>query len=89
MPPMDPSPLGDEMVRRLPERKFPQPKPGENESGSAAASAGSGPDIAHRPALPDHPHLMTADIEDEEEDPVVDTGPGIDERQEPSAKSRG
>lgn len=85
MPPMDPSPLGDEMVRRLPERKFPQPKPGENVSGPAAGSAGSTPDIAHRPALPDHPHLTAADIEDEDADPVIDTGPGIDERPGPTA----
>lgn len=35
------------------------------------------PDIAHRPELPEHPELMAADVEDEEADPVVDTGPGI------------
>lgn len=35
------------------------------------------PDIEHRPALPDRPKQMAADIEDEDDDPVVDSGPGI------------
>ena len=35
------------------------------------------PDIAHRPSLPLHPEQMAADIEDEEADPVIDSGPGI------------
>ena len=43
----------------------------------ARAGKGEPPDIAHRPVLPDHPELMAADIEDEEADPVVDSGPGI------------
>ncbi|RYY94972.1 MAG: hypothetical protein EOO24_23730 [Comamonadaceae bacterium] len=34
-------------------------------------------EIAKRPALPDHPEIMAADIEDEDDDPVVDSGPGI------------
>ena len=77
MPPRDPSPLGDEMVRTLPERKFPErkfpePKPGGNATADEAA-----PDIAHRPALPDRPERMAADVEDEEADPVNDSGPGI------------
>ena len=38
---------------------------------------GGKPDVSHRPALPDHPEQMAVDIEDEEADPVVDTGPGI------------
>jgi len=70
MPPTDPTPLGDEMVRRMPERKFPQPKTTDDKDES-------GPDMAQRPPLPDHPQPMAADIEDEESDPVVDSGPGI------------
>lgn len=48
----------------------------ERRSGSVRGQAG-GPDIAHRPGLPEHPERMAADIEDEEADPVVDEGPGI------------
>ena len=33
------------------------------------------PDIRRRPALPDHPETMAADIEDEDADPVVESGP--------------
>lgn len=82
MCPMDPTPLGDEMVRRLPERKFPQPRPGarsaeENDAAEYQGSDASQPDIDHRPALPDHPVQMAVDVEDEEADPVIDHGPGI------------
>jgi len=76
MPPRDPSPLGDEMVRTLPERKFPEPKPGDQPVADEAAPD-TAPDISHRPALPEHPQPMAADVEDEEADPVIDTGPGI------------
>jgi len=33
------------------------------------------PDIERRPALPERPRPMAADIEDEEADPVVESGP--------------
>ena len=33
------------------------------------------PDIAHRPELPDHPHAITSEVEDENADPVVESGP--------------
>jgi hypothetical protein len=59
MPPLDPTPLGDEMVHRLPERKFPQPKPQEQPS----SRSGDDLDIGHRPALPEHPERMAADTE--------------------------
>lgn len=72
MPPRDPSPLGDEMAETLPERKFPEPKP----NGQAAADEPA-PDISRRPPLPDRSEAMAADIEDEEADPVKDSGPGI------------
>lgn len=85
MPPIDPTPLGDEMVHRLPERKFPQTEPGEpaepgpgfGHGRPAQAEAKPQPDMAHRPALPEHPQSTAADVEDEEADPVVDSGPGI------------
>ena len=77
MPPQDPTPLGDEMVERLPERKFPQPKPGRERSSSTSEDGAEAFDISRRPALPDHPERTAADIEDEEADPVIDTGPGI------------
>ena len=91
MPPLDPTPLGDEMVHRLPERKFPQPKPGKESDpvrGDHAASERE-PDIRDRPALPEHPQPMAADVEDEEADPVVDSGPGIDDGVKGLRKQRG
>ena len=91
MPPLDTTPRGDEMVRRLPERKFPEPKPqgGEEDAEmgrtplardhqrSPSKESNEATDISRRPALPDHPEQMAADMEDEEQDPVVDSGPGI------------
>jgi hypothetical protein len=44
----------------------------------SSGRASGPPDIAHRPGLPEHPERMAADIEDEEADPVVDSGPGIE-----------
>ena len=73
MPPRDPSPLGDEMAETLPENKFPEPKPG----GNGATTDEAAPDISKRPALPEHPEPTAAGVEDEEADPVIDTGPGI------------
>ncbi|RZJ16274.1 MAG: hypothetical protein EOO54_17285 [Haliea sp.] len=69
MCPIDPTPHGGEILHQPP-RKFPPPKPGD--SGPT-----SEPDIAQRPALPDQVEQMAADVEDEEDDPVIDTGPGI------------
>ena len=70
--PNDRTPLGDAMAHRFPEQEIPEPKPG-----ARPADAGAKPDIAQRPGLPTHPERMAADIEDEDEDPVVDSGPGI------------
>jgi hypothetical protein len=94
MPPLDPTPLGDEMVHRLPERKFPQPKPGAASDEPArdrpaAGEAGAAPDMRDRPALPEHPQPMAADVEDEEADPVVDAGPDIDDGVKGLRKQRG
>lgn len=92
MPPLDPTPLGDEMVHRLPERKFPQPKP---DAGSddlvrgGPASREREADMRDRPALPQHPQPMAADVEDEEADPVIDSGPGIDDGVKGLRKQRG
>ncbi|MEP6824622.1 MAG: hypothetical protein ABI919_07390 [Ramlibacter sp.] len=70
MCPIDPSPHGGEILHEQP-RKFP---PQMSSDGSSADGA---PDILHRPALPDHPEQMAVDVEDEEADPVIDSGPGI------------
>lgn len=76
MPPDDPTPLGDAMTHRFANQKIPDPKP--NAGADRAASPTTRPgDISKRPPLPDHPERMAADIEDEESDPVIDTGPGI------------
>lgn len=57
-------------MERLPEaQQIPQAKGGTERADAA--------DIARRPGLPEHPERMAADVEDEEDDPVVDTGPGI------------
>jgi hypothetical protein len=69
MCPIDPSPHGGEILHERPDRKFPQP--------AADGEAAGEPDIAQRPSLPEQPQQMAVDIEDEEADPVVDSGPGI------------
>ena len=83
MPPRDPSPLGDEMAHTMPERKFPEPKPGGSATDEPAL------DVSKRPPMPDHPQPMAADVEDEEADPVVDSGPGIADGVHSPRKQRG
>jgi hypothetical protein len=86
MPPDDPTPLGDAMTHRFAQQKIPEPKPGvDGGAGRAEAPA----DVSRRPALPDHPERMAADIEDEEADPVVDSGPGIADGVEGPKKQQG
>ena len=92
MPPDDPTPLGDAMTHRFANQKIPDPKPNAGEAGRdspAAIPAGRSDAIAQRPALPDHPERMAADIEDEEADPVIDTGPGIADGLQGPRKQRG
>lgn len=94
MTPKDATPLGDEMAHSMPEPQFPQPKPGEgsDEPVRGQPSAGkteSDPDMGHRPTLPEHPEPMAADIEDEEADPVIDSGPGISDALTSLKKQKG
>ena len=75
--PTDTTPDPRDMLRGPETPEFLEPKPG---AGASRAKAAPGPEasaIERRPALPEHPEIMAADIEDEEEDPVVDSGPGI------------
>ena len=74
--PDDTSPHGGEAMHELPDRaRIPKDKPG----GLPAT------DIGERPPLPRHPEPMAADIEDEEDDPVVESGPDVaDETGKPS-----
>lgn len=83
MPPHDSTPLGDAMTHRFANQKIPGTKPGTREAPAARPV-----DISERPELPDHPERTAADIEDEEADPVVDSGPGIAEGVGPK-KQRG
>lgn len=69
MCPIDPTPHAGEVMQPR-EREFPQPKPGPH--GHVPA-----PDIRNRPSLPDDPEQMAVDVEDEDADPVIDSGPGI------------
>ena len=91
MPPDDPTPLGDAMTHRFANQKIPDPKPNADDAGrdnptTGAARAG---DISERPPLPGHPERTAADIEDEEADPVIDTGPGITDGVLEQKKKRG
>lgn len=87
----DPTPLGDAMSHRFPDQKIPQPEPGPPGATGRAGADEPKRDrgIAGRPALPDHPERMAADIEDEEADPVIDTGPGIADGPASLKKQRG
>src|SRR6478735_2986513 len=66
------APHGGEALHPLPDRaRIPTP-PGDRRHVEP-------PDAGRRPPLPDRSEPMAADIEDEDADPVVDTGPGIDD----------
>lgn len=72
MVPDDTSPHGGEALHPLPDRaKIPKaPREGD---------APDGPEVAQRPPLPARSEPMAADVEDEEADPVVESGPGVAE----------
>lgn len=78
--PDDPTPHGGEALHRPPDRaRIPEPKPDEVDRPlrSEPRADGGDPGMAGRPSLPSQPELMAADIEDEDADPVIDSGPGI------------
>lgn len=61
--PDDPTPLGDAMTHRFPDQKIPDRKPSAKPLGDEA------PDMSRRPSLPEHPHRMPADAD--EQDPTA------------------
>ena len=70
--PDDTSPHGGEAMHPLPDRaRIPEPKPG--------AKTPPQDDASRRPVLPRGSEPMAADVEDEDDDPVVESGPGVAE----------
>lgn len=68
--PDDTSPHGGESMHPLPDRAtIPKDKPGTLPP----------TDIRERPPLPDGGSALAADVEDEDADPVVESGPGVAE----------
>ena len=89
---IDSAPHGAEVQHELPEPRYPEPQPGQesDEPVRAQPSAGGAePAIGHRPDLPAQPAMTAADVEDEDADPVVDEGPGIDDGVRSLRKQRG
>ena len=74
MCPTDTTPDPRDMLRIPESQEIPEPTP---DGGHHPHQSTRRPDIARRPQLPDHPEIMAADVEDEEADPVLDSGPGI------------
>jgi hypothetical protein len=74
--PTDTTPDPLDMERRSEAQVIPQAVPGGRRVEAPK------PDISQRPGLPERPQLMAADVEDEDEDPVVDSGPGITDQGE-------
>jgi hypothetical protein len=83
--PDDTSPHGGEAMHAPPDRaSIPQPKPATegDEPAHARKHEDDHPsprDMQDRPKLPEHPEAMAVDVEDEDADPVVESGPGVDE----------
>jgi len=69
MCPIDPTPHFSQVLQPPPDHEFPKQKTDGKEPPD--------PDMRARPALPEDPEQMAVDVEDEEADPVVDSGPGI------------
>ena len=82
--PEDTSPHGGEAFHQPPARaRIPDPPPQGTDVVSAGRADTAGDvgaeTIARRPALPEQTRPMAADTEDEDADPVVDTGPGLED----------
>lgn len=78
--PDDTSPHGGEAMHPLPDRaKIPKDRPGASDSLRERGDEISRAEIERRPALPDDSEPLAADIEDEDDDPVVESGPGVAE----------
>jgi hypothetical protein len=79
--PDDPTPHGGEALHQPPDRAtIPEPEPGQPSDAPVRGQPRADtpePEIGERPELPEHPEMMAADIEDEDADPVVDSGPDI------------
>ena len=76
MCPIDPTPHFGEVLLK-PGKQFPKPTPDVTHEDTPQADE----PIAERPAIPDSSEVMAVDIEDEDADPVVESGPGLDKRQ--------
>jgi|GEM_PF-2397032 len=72
--PIDPTPPGAGIMTATPEdQKLPQPQEAGRDQPEAARNA----DLRNRPQIPTETEVTAADVEDEDADPVIDTGPGI------------
>lgn len=72
--PIDTSPHGREILHVPREKRFPLlPDDGDQTHPTAPTPA----ETRQRPPLPTEAQVMAADLEDEDADPVVDSGPGI------------
>jgi hypothetical protein len=76
MCPIDPSPHAGEVMHE-PDKQFPVPSPDGLDERKPQDDAA----INERPAIPAYSELMAVDVEDEEDDPVVESGPGVDDAQ--------
>jgi hypothetical protein len=94
MPPDDPTPLGDAMTHRFPDQKIPEPNADDSSraGGHGAHRVPDGDpseDIENRPPLPDHPQRMAADVQNDEVEPALDSGPGFTHAIKPPRGQRG
>lgn len=75
--PIDPTPPSAGIMTQTPEdKKLPQPE----EAGHGQPQEAPDPrdtSVRGRPQIPTDTEVTAADVEDEDADPVIDTGPGI------------
>ncbi len=79
--PDDTTPHGGEVLHAPPDRAtVPEPLPGHPSDEPVRGQPGDDPGKPlDRPSIPTHTERMAADVEDEDADPVIESGPGVDE----------
>jgi hypothetical protein len=89
--PEDTTPHGGEAFHPPPERaRIPEPLPQATDTAAAGGSdTAQGLDhaAAQRPPLPNATSQLAADVEDEDADPVVESGPGAGDAGRPATVS--